>query len=131
MHPKNKQDVSDRLARIALAKTYGKKIEYSGPVYESMKIEGTKIRVSFSHAEGLVARDGILKWFSIAGADGKFVPAEAQIDGQTVVVGSPQVAAPVAVRYAWVNFPNGGHLYNSAGLPAVQFRTDAPPQKSP
>ena len=125
VHPKNKQDVGDRLARIALAKTYGRKIEYSGPAYESMKVEGHTIRVYFSHADGLVARDGTLKWFTVAGADGKFVPADAKIDGQTVIVSSPDVPAPVAVRYAWVNFPNGGHLYNSAGLPAAQFRSDA------
>ena len=91
-----------------------------------MKIEGDKIRVKFSHADGLVARDGSLKWFSLAGADGKFVAAETKIDGNTVVVSSTDVAAPVAARYAWVNFPDGGHLYNAAGLPAAQFRTDAP-----
>ena len=129
VHPKNKQDVGDRLARIALAKAYGHKIEFSGPAYESMKIEGGAIRVTFSHAVGLMAKDGALKWFTIAGADGKFVPAEAKIDGQTVVVSSPDVAAPVAVRYAWVNFPDGGHLYNAAGLPAAQFRSDAPKLK--
>jgi sialate O-acetylesterase len=126
VHPKNKQDVGDRLARIALAKTYGRDIEFSGPVYESMSIEDQAIRVKFSHAQGLVARDGALKWFTIAGADGKFVPAEAKIHGETVLVSSPEVAKPVAVRYAWVNFPDGGHLYNAAGLPAVQFRSDAP-----
>jgi sialate O-acetylesterase len=126
VHPKNKQDVGDRLARLALAKTYDRKIECSGPVYESMKIEGSAIRVKFSHADGLVARDGSLKWFTIAGADGKFVPADAKIDGDTVVVSSADVLTPVAVRYAWVNFPDGGHLYNSAGLPAAQFRSDAP-----
>jgi sialate O-acetylesterase len=126
VHPKNKQDVGDRLARIALAQVYGFDIESSGPVYESMKIEGSSIRVNFSHADGLVARDGTLKWFEIAGADGKFVPATAKIDGNTVIVSSPEISAPVAVRYAWVNFPDGGHLYNSAGLPAAQFRSDAP-----
>jgi sialate O-acetylesterase len=126
VHPRNKQDVGNRLARIALAKTYGKEIEFSGPIYESMKIEGETIRVKFSHADGLVAKDGTMKWFSIAGADGKFVSAAAKIDGQTVVVNSPSIAAPKAVRYAWVNFPDGGHLYNSAGLPAAQFRSDAP-----
>ena len=126
VHPKNKQDVGDRLARIALAKTYGRKIEFSGPVYESMSVEGRAIRVKFSHAQGLRARDGALKWFTIAGADGKFVSAEANIDGETVLVSSPEVAKPVSVRYAWVNFPDGGHLYNAAGLPAAQFRSDAP-----
>jgi len=126
VHPKNKQDVGDRLARIALAKVYGDKIEFTGPVYKSMKIEGGTIRVTFSHADGLMAKDGTLKWFTIAGDDGKFAPAEAKIDGKTVIVSSSDVAAPVAVRYAWVNFPNGGHLYNAAGLPAAQFRSDAP-----
>ena len=126
VHPKNKQDVGDRLSRIALAKVYGRKIEFSGPVYESMKVEGDSIRVNFSHADGLVARDGTLKWFTLAGADGKFVSAEAKIDGKTVIVSSPEISTPVAVRYAWVNFPDGGHLYNAAGLPAVQFRSDEP-----
>ena len=125
VHPHNKQDVGDRLARIALAKTYGRKIEFSGPAYESVKVEGGSIRVKLSHADGLVAKDGTLKWFAIAGADGKFIPAAAKIDGSTVVVSSPDVTAPVAVRHAWVNFPDGGHLYNAAGLPAAQFRTDA------
>jgi sialate O-acetylesterase len=128
VHPHNKQDVGDRLARIALANVYGRKIEYSGPMYESMKVEGNAIRVRFSHlGGGLVAKNGPLKWFVIAGADMKFVPAEAKIDGDTVVVSSPEVAVPVAVRYAWVNFPDGCNLYNAAGLPAAQFRTDRPP----
>ena len=126
VHPRNKQDVGDRLARIALAKTYGRKIEFSGPVFEGIKIEGDKIRVNFSHADGLIARDGKLKWFTLAGADGKFVSAEATIDGKTIVVSSPEISAPTSVRYAWVNFPEGGHLYNAAGLPAAQFRSDAP-----
>jgi sialate O-acetylesterase len=125
VHPHNKQDVGDRLSRIALAEVYGRKLEYSGPAYESMKVEGGAIRVSFSHlGGGLVARGGPLKWFVIAGADLKFVPAEARIDGDTVIVSSPDVPTPVAVRYAWVNFPDGCNLYNSAGLPAAQFRTD-------
>jgi sialate O-acetylesterase len=128
VHPKNKQDVGDRLARIALANVYGRKIEYSGPVYKSMKVEGDKIRVNFSHlGGGLVAKGGDpLKWFEIAGPGLKFVPAEAKIDGDTVVVSSPEVAAPVAVRYAWMNYPVGCNLFNTAGLPAAQFRTDAP-----
>jgi sialate O-acetylesterase len=128
VHPKNKQDVGDRLSRIALAKVYGRPIEFSGPVYESMNVEGDKIRVKFSHlGGGLVAKGGEpLKWFVIAGADMKFFPADAKIDGDTVVVSSPQVTAPVAVRYAWVNFPDGCNLFNAAGLPAAQFRTDAP-----
>jgi sialate O-acetylesterase len=82
--------------------------------------------VKFSHADGLVARDGTLKWFEIAGADGKFVSADAKIDGDCVIVSSAEVSAPIAARYAWVNFPDGGQLYNSAGLPAAQFRSDTP-----
>jgi sialate O-acetylesterase len=125
VHPRNKQDVGDRLARIALANVYGRKIEYSGPVYESMKVEGNAIRVKFSHlGGGLVAKGGPLKWFVIAGADQKFVPAEAKIDGDSVVVSSPEVTEPQAVRYAWVNYPEGCNLYNAAGLPAAQFRSD-------
>lgn len=125
VHPKNKQDVGDRLARIALANVYGRKIEYSGPMYESMKVEGNAIRVRFSHlGGGLVAKGGPLKWFVVAGADGKFLSAEAKIDGDTVVVSSPEVPAPVAVRYAWANFPYGCNLFNAAGLPAAPFRTD-------
>ena len=125
VHPKNKQDVGDRLARIALANVYGRKIEFSGPMYESMKVEGSAIRVRFSHiGGGLVAKGGQLKWFVIAGEDGKFVPAEAKIDGDTVVVSSPEAPAPVAVRYAWANFPDGCNLFNADGLPAAPFRTD-------
>jgi sialate O-acetylesterase len=128
VHPKNKQDVGDRLARIALANVYGRKIEFSGPVYESMNITGGAIRMKFSHlGGGLVATGGgPLKGFVIAGADLKFVPAGAKIDGDTVRVSSPAVAAPVAVRYAGVNFPKDCNFYNAAGLPAAQFRTDAP-----
>lgn len=127
VHPKNKQDVGDRLCRIALANTYGSNIEFSGPMYESMKIEGSSIRLKFSHlAGGLVAKGGEpLKWFMIAGADMNFIAAEAKIDGDSVVVSSPQLSTPVAARYAWVNYPDGCNLFNAAGLPAAQFRTDA------
>ena len=128
VHPPNKQDVGDRLARIALAKLYGKNIEYSGPMYLSMKVEGSAVRICFSHAEeGLVAKGGSLKTFVIAGADKKFVPAEATIDGDSVLVSSAAVSAPVAVRYAWENYPDGCNLYNTAGLPCAPFRTDAQP----
>jgi sialate O-acetylesterase len=128
VHPKNKQDVGNRLARIALAKVYGSKMESSGPVFDSMKVEGATIRIKFIHlGGGLMAKGGEpLKWFTIAGADMKFVSADAKIDGDTVIVSSPLVTAPVAARYAWVNFPNGCNLFNAAGLPAAQFRTDAP-----
>ncbi|HWB86590.1 MAG TPA: sialate O-acetylesterase [Bryobacteraceae bacterium] len=125
VHPKDKQDLGDRLTRIALAHVYGRKIEYSGPMYESMKIEGNTIHLKFSHlGGGLVAKGGPLKWFVIAGDDQKFVTADAKIEGNTVVVSSPQVSSPAAVRYAWDNYPEGCNLYNVAGLPAAPFRTD-------
>ncbi len=125
VHPKDKQDVGDRLTRIALANIYGEKIEYSGPAYQSMAVEGGTLRLRFSHlGGGLVARGGPLQTFVVAGADGKFVPAEARIDGETVVVSAAGAAAPVAARYAWSSYPDGCNLYNAAGLPAAPFRTD-------
>ena len=125
IHPKNKQDVGKRLAMWALARTYEKDIVYSGPLYKSMKVEGGKIRLSFDQAGGgLVARGGeALKGFAIAGADRKFVWADAKIDGNTVVVSSDDVANPVAVRYAWADNPVC-NLYNKDNLPASPFRTD-------
>lgn len=127
VHPKDKQDVGDRLTRIALARVYGRDIEYSGPQYESMTLAGHSIRLKFSHlGGGLVAKGGPLKTFEVAGAGGKFVPAEARIEGDMVVVSSPEVTAPVAARYAWSQYPAGCNFYNAAGLPAAPFRTDAP-----
>jgi sialate O-acetylesterase len=128
VHPKDKQDVGDRLTRIALANAYGHTLEFSGPMYDSMKVEGGAIRLSFTHlGGGLVAKDPPLKWFVIAGADMNFVPADAKIDGDSVVVSSAQVPTPAAVRYAWSNYPDGCNLYNAAGLPAAPFRTDNEP----
>ena len=125
VHPKNKVPVGQRLALIALAKTYGQKLEYSGPVYASMKIEGHVIRIRFTHAAGgLVAKNGPLSGFAIAGADQKFFDAQAAIKGDTVVVHSRSVPTPVAVRYAFADYPAGANLYNAAGLPAAPFRTD-------
>lgn len=125
VHPHNKQDLGDRLSRIALANVYGRNIEYSGPIYQTSKVESSAIRLSFSHATGgLIAKDGPLKWFEIAGADQKFVAASAKIDGDTILVTSDLVSAPEAVRYAWDNYPEGCNLYNGAGLPAAPFRTD-------
>jgi sialate O-acetylesterase len=126
IHPKNKQDVGKRLALWALANTYGKTdVVYSGPLYESLAVEGNKIRVKFKHAAGGLAskEDKPLTHFQIAGEDQKFVDAKATIDGETVVVESDQVAAPKAVRFAWHGLaePN---LFNKAGLPASPFRTD-------
>jgi sialate O-acetylesterase len=130
VHPKNKQPVGERLALIALAHTYGLKLEDTGPVYASMKIEGHSIRIRFTHtAGGLVAKDGPLTGFTIAGpatagAAPQFVDAEATIHGDTVVVHSASVPTPSAVRYAWANYPAGVNLFNAAGLPAAPFRTD-------
>jgi sialate O-acetylesterase len=126
IHPKNKQDVGKRLALWALAKVYGKELVYSGPVYKSMTVEGDKIRLQFDHVGGgLVSNDAKpLTEFTIAGADQKFVPATAEIDGNSIVVSSSEVASPVAVRFAWRDdtTPN---LSNKEGLPAGPFRTDS------
>ncbi len=128
IHPKNKQDVGKRLALWALAKTYGKKVVYSGPLYKSMEKKDSKIVLSFDHVGGgLVAKGGEpLKGFAIAGADHKFVWADAKIEGDQIVVSSEKVADPVAVRYAWADNPVC-NLYNKAGLPASPFRTDTWP----
>jgi sialate O-acetylesterase len=126
IHPKNKQDVGKRLALWALAKTYGRdSLVCSGPLYKSMAVEGDKIRVRFDYVGGgLASRDGKpLDWFEIAGADKKFVPAEATIDGDSVVVRSEKVAEPVAVRFGW-NRAAEPNLMNKEGLPASPFRTD-------
>ena len=124
IHPRNKQDVGARLARIALAQDYGRDVAYSGPAYRSMAVEGDRVRLTFEHAEGLTNSGGPLQRFEIAGADKVFVWANTQVDGDSVVVHSPAVAEPVAVRYAWADNPEGCNLINAAGLPASPFRTD-------
>ena len=132
IHPTAKEPVGGRLALAARALAYGEKIEYSGPVYKKMKVSGGKAVLSFDHlGGGLVAKDGALKGFTIAGADSKdaagaskkFVAAEAVIVGDTVVVSSPEVKSPVAVRFGWANVPDV-NLFNKADLPATPFRTD-------
>ena len=125
IHPRNKEDVGKRLAAWALSGVYGKDVPGSGPVYESMAALGNAVRIKFKHTHGgLVAKGGEpVKGFAVAGEDRKWVWADAKIDGETVVVSSPQVAKPVAVRYAWANNPVC-NLYNKAGLPASPFRTD-------
>jgi sialate O-acetylesterase len=124
IHPRNKQDVGSRLAFWALADTYGKPVVKSGPLYRSFSVEGASIRVRFDHAGGLATTDGAApRAFAIAGADRKWHWAEAKVDGETVVVSSPHVPQPVAVRYAWADNPEAT-LRNGAGLPASPFRTD-------
>ncbi|MCA1964104.1 MAG: sialate O-acetylesterase [Prosthecobacter sp.] len=127
IHPKNKKDPGERLARWALAKDYGKQIIYSGPLYHGSMIQDGAIRVTFDQAgEGLKSRDGgPLKRFEIAGADKIWKWAEAVIDGKdAVIVRSAEIKTPVAVRYAWAANPEGANLVNSDGLPASVFRTD-------
>lgn len=124
IHPRNKQPVGHRLALAALALAYGENIEHSGPLYESMKAENGKITVNFKHTgSGLVAKDGPLKGFTIAGKDKKFVPARAEIQGKTIAVSADGVTEPQAVRYGWENVPDV-NLFNREGLPASPFRTD-------
>lgn len=138
IHPKNKYDVGERLALLALKNDYGKKdILANSPAYKSMTVEGNKIRLTFDHAEGLmtakknglavpVATPGVKAAnFAICGADHKWYDADASVDGKTIVVSSPKVTAPVAVRYANCGFPKvQPNVYNAAGLPLIPFRTD-------
>ena len=127
IHPRNKQDVGKRLGLAARRVAYGEKIVYSGPIYRSMRVEGNTVRLRFDHVgSGLVAKGGPLTGFAIAGADRKFVWADARIDGDTVVVSNDKVPSPVAVRYAWAINPVC-NLYNKEGLPASPFRTDSWP----
>ncbi len=124
VHPRNKQDVGKRLALLALHGTYQKDVVATGPVYKTADIDDGRVRLHFGNAAGLTARDGSLKQFAIAGDDRKFVWANAEIEGDTVVVSSPAVPRPAYVRYAWADNPAGANLYNGAGLPAAPFRTD-------
>lgn len=139
IHPKNKADVGERLALWAMRNEYGRtKLETSGPLFREMKIEGDKARILFDHTGGVLMTackegrkpvqetpDAPLKQFAIAGEDRVWHWAQAEIDGDTVMVSSPEVKTPVAVRYAYRSNPAGANLYNSAGLPASPFRTDA------
>jgi len=147
IHPRNKKDVGERLAFIALVKDYGKAIPYSGPVYDAMKVESGKVILSFQHTDGGLAARPLaetydvksqakeiaplvrnspgsqLEGFALCGEDKRWVWADAKIDGNTVIVWSEKVPAPVAVRYAWANNPTC-NLFNGAGLPSSPFRTD-------
>ncbi len=123
IHPTNKQEVGRRLALVAETLAYGLPGESSGPVFTDMKIGPGAIRLDFSHATGgLAAKGGPLTGFAIAGSDGKFVWADAKIDGNSVVVSSPSVPNPTDVRYGWADSPVC-NLYNGFGLPASPFRT--------
>lgn len=124
IHPTNKQDVGLRLALAARAIAHGEKLEYSGPMYRQATRDGGSLRVWFDHTEGgLSGKGGELKGFTIAGSNGKFVPATAVIEKNSVRVSSAEVSDPVAVRYAWADSPEC-NLYNGAGLPASPFRSD-------
>jgi sialate O-acetylesterase len=124
IHPKRKEPVGARLALLARQIAYGQRLVASGPIYRAVMIEGDKAIISFdSVGRGLEARGGTLQGFAIAGADRKFVWANAEIKGDTVVVSSTEVPAPVAVRYGWADFPVV-NLFNKNGLPAAPFRTD-------
>jgi sialate O-acetylesterase len=145
LHPKNKQDVGLRLALAARAIAYGEQIEWSGPLYRQVSQEEHALRLWFDHASGLVAKSAegatatgsttavsatisptntapAVTGFEIAGTDGKYFPAEATIEGESVIVSDPAVPAPVSVRYGWAASPNC-NLFNRAGLPASPFRT--------
>ena len=124
IHPIQKQPIGQRLALAARALAYGEKITYSGPDYDAISFSGNKATLSFKHVGGgLVAKEGGLKGFSIAGVDGNFVEAKAEIVGDTVVVSSDAVSAPIQVRYGWTNVPEGT-LWNKDGLPASPFQSD-------
>jgi len=127
IHPPEKEPVGQRLALAARAVAYGEKIVSSGPVYRSVEIQGDKAIVHFDHVgSGLThPGNGPLMGFTIAGADGKFGPADAVIRGGTVEVSSASISKPVAVRYGWANAPEVD-LFNREGLPAVPFRSDSP-----
>ena len=126
IHPKQKEPVGARLALAARVLIYGEKLEYSGPVFDSMKVETGMAILHFQHTgSGLMAKDGELRGFTVAGADKQFVPAKAEIRGDTVAVSNTNVSTPAVVRFGWANVPEV-NLYNKEGLPASPFRTDSP-----
>lgn len=131
VHPRDKQSVGHRLARLALVRTYQKPGESQGPALVASHVGDGVIRLRFDHADGgLVAKDGDLRGFEIAGKDGGFVQAEAVISGDHVLVSSPALATPERVRYAWADNPAGANLSNQAGLPAAPFEVRAPTEIS-
>lgn len=127
IHPADKQTLGYRVAREAERLVYGRKGVTAGPMYESMKIEGDKIRLGFTNVgQGLYVKGKKLNCFAIAGKDGKFVWANARVEGNSVLVWADSVKHPVAVRYAWASYPGEPNLYNLDGFPACPFRTDMP-----
>jgi sialate O-acetylesterase len=120
VHPTDKLTVGKRLALAARAITYGEHIEFSGPLFRQATPENDSIRIWFDHASHLIAKGGPLTGFEVAGEDGNFSPAQAVIDGDTVVLSSTTVATPVAARYGWANSPDC-NLFNEADLPASPF----------
>ena len=127
IHPKNKQDVGKRLAAIALNNDYGQTMEYSGPVYQAMKVQDGKVILTFTHmGSGFMIKDkyGYIKGFEIAGTDQRFHYAKAYADGSRIIVYSEMVPEPAEVRYAWADDPGDANLFNIEGFPAVPFRTD-------
>ncbi len=124
VHPKNKQEIGRRLCLAAEALAYNEKIIYSGPLYDKMNVEGNNVRIYFKNTgDGLMMKGDTLKGFAIAGADKKFMHADARIEGNAIVVTSAEVANPTTVRYAWAKNPQA-NLYNKNGLPASPFKTD-------
>jgi sialate O-acetylesterase len=122
IHPTDKVDVGQRLALAARVLTYGENVEDSGPVFRQATPEGSSIRAWFDHAKNLTAKGGAVTSVEVAGVDGKFVSADAKVDGSTVVVSSPSVAAPVFIRYGWKDSPQC-NLFNGDGLPASPFNS--------
>jgi sialate O-acetylesterase len=123
IHPLKKREVGERLARWAFARTYGKGGECSGPLYRSARAEGAALRITFEHAAGLTSRGAPLRALTIAGLDRVFHPAQGRIDGETLLVSSPAVPAPLAVRFGW-GAADETNLWNGDGLPASSFRSD-------
>ena len=124
IHPRNKQDVGHRLALWARNLAYGDSLIASGPIYRDHVIENGTVYLRFDHVGGgLIAQDGPLGGFSIAGPEGKFVWAETYIQGNSVAVSHPDITTPTAVRYAWADNPSTANLANTEGLPAAPFRT--------